>query len=789
MKILILSSSSRHFPLDVQAALKEAGQDSHRLQSLNEFIASPLRKEPFLAILEVGTTEDIDRALVAYEWAETVQPLAAARYLLLVGSKHISLQEKAGRFRGVEIAQLPLPPKNLMFKVELQLKVLNSESKAAAPKKIDGFSAEIREVERERVMVIRGMGPKQGNWKNSGDAPQGRTRWRWIDDPPKKGRPEEKFSWTTESKAAPAFNAQTNAWEVKDPEADLQCHRDGKEIFSAKKAGMGKAPAEAEAAIPGESRDPSTAASKPGPAGNPSPAKESVDEVVSKESKLVAAPPGAEAPGSPAEPAAASPKTEKLGATSFAREQHSGASPIQPQAGDAPAPSAKASASLEPKPPEERGGATPSSSAPPVAESRKENRSSGAALPELGQGRQAARAETPGLGDERRSHERKASELTMPGGKAEKESAASTVGALTAAAPKTAPASMPQATAPVKPAPSATSSPHAHPIPAAKKSSSFPESDRKPEESGPGEAAAPAPPQTARAKNMLEMPSGSPARAPARNQEKPQASSPAKEPIPTTAGSPREEEQKKAPQEHFHSRTLTTEVIETTQERPAELGRDTTSSFPEETREITGKIVIPTAPPPSEHQNLVRSANARDSSERNVVSSSPRPAAEAPHLKTRLFLTLSLEDLQDQNSTWIPVEGYRVYLSARHRYYGLRELEEIFPLWIYEGELAPEFLDLQKAWKFYDRLPESYGEILGLPPPVAAYVRTLLGEKKPETAAGRGEEETEASAKTSGGGAGLVKNPAKSAEPETPPPASALARIFSAILRLLGLGG
>ena len=67
MKILILSSSSQHFPLDIEATLKEAGLEPNRLQSLNEFISSPLRKEPFLAILEVGTTEDIDRALVAYE--------------------------------------------------------------------------------------------------------------------------------------------------------------------------------------------------------------------------------------------------------------------------------------------------------------------------------------------------------------------------------------------------------------------------------------------------------------------------------------------------------------------------------------------------------------------------------------------------------------------------------------------------------------------------------------------------------------------------------------------------
>jgi hypothetical protein len=126
-----------------------------------------------------------------------------------------------------------------------------------------------------------------------------------------------------------------------------------------------------------------------------------------------------------------------------------------------------------------------------------------------------------------------------------------------------------------------------------------------------------------------------------------------------------------------------------------------------------------------------------------------------------------------------------VYLSARHRYYGLRELEEIFPLWIYEGELAPEFLDLQKAWKFYDRLPKSHGDIQGLPPPVAAYVRGLLGEKTEEAITGQKKER--AKPKTSSGGAAPAKEESSSA-PENTPRASALARIFSAILRLIGLG-
>jgi hypothetical protein len=801
MKILILSSSSRHFPLDIQDSLKEAGLESHRLGSLNEFIASPLRKEPFLAILEVGTTEDIDRALVAYEWAETVQPLAAARYLLLVGSKHISLQEKSGRFRGVEIAQLPLPTKNLLFKVELQLKVLSSESKTKIERKFDGFSAEVREVEKQRVMVIRGIGPKEGGWKNSGEAPQGRTRWRWIDDPPKKGKPEEKFSWSAESKAAPVFNTEINAWEVKDPEADLQCHRDGKELFSAKKSGqLGPAGSEATtSSIPAKtSPSPAPEAKAGGPAESAGGSRVAASAPPSAQNNLVSANPAAPLAKAPAAPVAA-PQPEKKSMAVFSGAELKGANPLrveapaQPVAAEksqSPAPVAPAAEKkpAEAKPSDPATATTaakekPAPSAAPVASTTKASPHS--ELPKLGEGK-APKSPGPAAKEEPRgesaphepaAREKAALEKKAPVAQAEaspdfkRAPQAAPVAAQEVISPAQAPASAANSPSPQSPrgaAPRDHSSGAAAPVSPPEKKDGLASATLREKTPAPkAESVEPSTSAVAAGKN--EAPAGGEAAPVA----KPKPAAPAGE-EPSTA------------------RALRTEVITTVQEHPAEAGQDSLSHFPEKTREITGKIVIPTTPNDSDHQNLVRSSDSRDGAERNVISSAARAPEESQHLKSRLFLTLSLEEMQDQNSSWIPVEGFRIYLSARHRYYGLREMSDVFPLWIYEGELAPEFLDLQKSWKFYDRLPQAYNSLETLPAPVARYLLDMVGAKAqvvPE-----GEARGESALATENKAPSVSDAPKTSSfysgsafSSEKPPPAAEANGLLGKIKKILGL--
>gem|GEM_PF-7104479 len=101
-------------------------------------------------------------------------------------------------------------------------------------------------------------------------------------------------------------------------------------------------------------------------------------------------------------------------------------------------------------------------------------------------------------------------------------------------------------------------------------------------------------------------------------------------------------------------------------------------------------------------------------------------------LQNRLFMLMTLAELGDKQSSWHPVGTYRIYLSAQHRYYGLPHPAEVLPLWIYEGELAPEFIDEKKCWKFYDRLPASVYSLDSLPLEVLDYIYKMAGLPLPE---------------------------------------------------------
>lgn len=235
------------------------------------------------------------------------------------------------------------------------------------------------------------------------------------------------------------------------------------------------------------------------------------------------------------------------------------------------------------------------------------------------------------------------------------------------------------------------------------------------------------------------------------------------------------------------------ELNRTSQEHPVENREMKGVELTDRSREIIDKISIPSGMAPSEPQNLLRAGGELKPTDLNLVTGEARAKEDRQHLKARHFLTLSLEDLNDQNSTWLPVEGYRIYLSAQHRYRGLREVTDIFPLWIYEGELPPEFLDQKKAWKFYDRLPKSYTSLEATPAPVAKYILEMKGAQaeevkttaaKPEGKAVAPEANTEAKYLAGSERDGQIASPTPSA-----PTHSALERIFSAIKAMLGISG
>jgi hypothetical protein len=115
------------------------------------------------------------------------------------------------------------------------------------------------------------------------------------------------------------------------------------------------------------------------------------------------------------------------------------------------------------------------------------------------------------------------------------------------------------------------------------------------------------------------------------------------------------------------------------------------------------------------------------SSTEHTVDSAPKMPDGRSLLASRLYFLMSLEELHDQDSSWHPVGPHRIYLSAKQRYFGFEKPEAVLPLWVYHGELAPEFLDETKSWKFYDRKPEPAETLEALPKEVVEHLYQLCG--------------------------------------------------------------
>lgn len=92
----------------------------------------------------------------------------------------------------------------------------------------------------------------------------------------------------------------------------------------------------------------------------------------------------------------------------------------------------------------------------------------------------------------------------------------------------------------------------------------------------------------------------------------------------------------------------------------------------------------------------------------------------------RRYFLKTLTELHDRNSTWERADIYRIYIAGEHKYYGIKSIEDIFPLWIYSGESAPEFIESKQSWLFYDQPPFEVRTQSDLPQAVSAFLITLL---------------------------------------------------------------
>jgi hypothetical protein len=764
--LLLLRSTSRNFPLDLVPELERAGHRIQTMESLDDFIASPARAQPFLAVLEIGSLTDLDRALIVLDWTEQVQPLAPGRYLLLLASKHLTLGEKAHRLgSNTEVTTLPQPARNLLFKLELQGRLLASQGSAEKKKAARGFSTKLEPhpddggAGRRRILVARGQDEKAGQWRMGEASPQGKVRWRWIHNPDRE-RPGEKedYQWLAEAQNAPLYDKKLEAWVIEGDAPDLLCFRGEMQVFSAaeqarREASAGSAlgapakepgawapraegeaggamPEKTTAAPEREPREDKTKAPKPSdsitPAGS---ARKAADSQAASLPERAPAP-GADsqAPPSESNPAIARLKEQlqKLAPGARAKElseaqlagaeeKPEGGSFSQAQGAHPPAEASTERPLEEEKAPTERALET----AMPASGNRKQTSPAGDVLPA-----EATRNPAP---FDPEDFSRSASVPLLPGEPEERGPSR----------PETAVFRGTTSSLPFQAIPSRNETspalPKEHRIAS---ETARPETGKGPlRESAPSEGNAPG---------------EAPKHAPSPEETSPE---PPKEGIPAQNPTP-------AGRDHLPATSVPGGAFDS---HLPPLAQEKTNGVPKsESQPTAAAAQEPSSLPPVPDAQAAKAGPSAPPAPERVIGADPakpdedarsvkgsRAAADTANLshpyaaerddsrrflRNRLFLLMTLTELSDKDSSWHPVGKFRIYLSARHRYYGLPHPGDVLPLWVYEGELAPEFIDEQKSWKFYDRLPLAIYSLEMLPQEVAEYIYKMAGLEPPQAA-------------------------------------------------------
>jgi hypothetical protein len=96
----------------------------------------------------------------------------------------------------------------------------------------------------------------------------------------------------------------------------------------------------------------------------------------------------------------------------------------------------------------------------------------------------------------------------------------------------------------------------------------------------------------------------------------------------------------------------------------------------------------------------------------------------------RLTIVIEAKDLEDRNSSWYRCGEHRVYLSPEQVYRGVKNWKELLPLWAYEGDMSPEFIDHPPSWKFYDKAPVRFNKPETLPPSLAKGLNEMMSKSQ-----------------------------------------------------------
>jgi hypothetical protein len=707
------------------------------LESLHAYIACPARSRPQLLVLEIGNRADLDRALIVLDWNEHVQPLAATRYVLLMGSKHLSLGDRAAKLASAEIATLPQPTRNILFKLELQTRLLRTAPPPVRSK--EGFSAKVEErpgTSHRRVLVVRGPNPKEGSWNRGEGTPSGKIRWRWVKSPGTPPAATDHFQWRVDSRQAPRFEESSHAW-LAESDDEAACVVDGKTLYSVQVSEVIHANEEEEKSgrsekfiSPLEPVANTAATAALAIASSRPPAMLSRDADLTERTEVS----GANTPPKPAAisgnlPLAESEAAAETGAraqkhrakepaTSESATSTAAAQDPEADSADISSEEAEASEAMLSKP-----GAPPKAAAE-VAHSAAVSRARAA----LEQAKSALNSET-------------VKEATAKPGSVAKQSGNSPL-----STEKTAPQSRGSAN-------SAVGDPEKPDLHSVRIS---PAAETEKRSNAPNPAADPMPPPLKR-EPLPELGEPVPELTPAKTSDaaSARAAPPAPrggipEMVPTPGrnwiegekasargmrigGDPLNEEPSLATDGVPTETTEKLQSVKTVQATNTIASSTIPAGEPEPAEELRrihpGTAPEPRAPKVSSYASM--GPVVAEADQRGRARNPPEPDDARRFLKTRHYLLMTLEQLGDRDSSWHPMGKHRVYLSAQHRYYGLKDPSQALPLWIYEGELAPEFIDEQASWKFYDCLPIRIDSLNALPAEAFDALYRLCGLEPP----------------------------------------------------------
>lgn len=771
--VLVLSSLNRNFPSDVEKILGNAKLDSHRYESLQSFLASPLRSRPFVALFEIGTKEDLERAFIAKEWIENMQPPGTVKVIAVFSNKNINAGDKQQKFPISDTLHFPITAKNLLFKIDLHVGLLDKVDKEGpkeTKKNRKGFtiSGTDKITTKERVLVMVGPTEQDGRWKNENQTPTGKTRWRWIKSETylkTQDNFEAEISWVAESHAPPIFNTKDSAWEIQDPDAELICLKNEKVFYSTKENSESK---------PGEtlttSASPASLSSKQNLSPKTtSPANPAANSSLTQQKSGGAAP-------------ANSSQNKNLEPENSTNKINFDPNPLLGKEAEAPI-----QEKIEIEQDKEHTAFTKTNPKIMISSATQHALQDSAAKTKIENDRSSEKNTSQAFSsssnneveEKKIAQDKSALKNSAPEIKTDKidEPKRLKDGEIADMLSKLADRANSKAKGEIKfhnnsaqdkenfsagindkTGSEALTTKNMMPREATEQKTYLNQTDitKNPINHMQGKISADSPivdvetksknPLPANNTNSFGLDANQKDDKPTKSPETVQASRS------TDLGTQGESNKKSASIEQTNTNNPQAQILEAKSSQPlsntmnlppkdAERSTMEQINLESNTNSPSNSITSKTpssmdsferthfsATPVPEEINKTISATPSLKEEKTILSGKKAPEEEAmSYLKKRHFVLMTLEQLQDKNSSWHPITSARVYLSAHHRYYGIKKLEELFPIWIYEGELAPEFLDQQQAWKFYDRPPTLYSKIQDIPAYLINPFRALLG--------------------------------------------------------------